>query len=79
MLFLPVFSFAFQPTPWRRFKLDCQRRDPADLLLSSKKDVDDRDYWLGEFSTSTGEVVEPYKVLGGKYSDKKSVNSKSVR
>ena len=38
---------------------------PSLFVLSAKSETDDREYWLGEFSTSTGEVVEPYKVLGG--------------
>ncbi|GKY99429.1 hypothetical protein MPSEU_000897500 [Mayamaea pseudoterrestris] len=35
-------------------------------LLMAKSEKVDREYWLGEFSTSTGEVIEPYKVLGVK-------------
>ena len=38
---------------------------PSRSVLSAKSEKDDREYWLGEFSTSTGEVIEPYKVLGG--------------
>lgn len=61
---------ALAPTP-RTLRLNQIQIHPAATLwrlpttLHAKNDKDDLEYWLGEFSTSTGEVIQPYKVLGG--------------
>jgi hypothetical protein len=68
----PASPFRNRPKYWQSSRLDAScrfnyRKQAFRFQAAGDNDRDNREFWLKEFTTNTGEVVEPYKILGGAF------------